>query len=157
MAVDEAVEKQSRRRRKAQNEDVTNDTEERGLTEGKGTATPGRRNRSGKKKDEGGNFIKRSANGIIEYIQGVRDELDKVVWPTREELFRLAWIVAGVTIAAALALGLISIAFTELFALGLQNEWVFVGFGGLCVLAYIGYKIWANRKGAQTDESQLTY
>jgi preprotein translocase subunit SecE len=132
MAVDETVEKKSRRRRKNQDEDADGD---KGITEGKGRATPGKRTRSTKK--EGGNFITRSFRGMAAYLSGVQDELDKVVWPTREELVRLSRIVIAVTIASAIMLGFIAFIFTELFILGLDNEWLFLAFAAVCALGYV--------------------
>jgi preprotein translocase subunit SecE len=135
MAVDDAVEKKSRRRRRNRDEESNEDEEASGLTGGKGRATPGKRSR--KKAEEGGNFITRSLRGTRNYFAGVQDELDKVVWPTREELIRLSRIVLIVTIAAALVLGAFSIAFTELFIIGLEDEWVFLAFGAAVAVAYL--------------------
>lgn len=148
MAVDEAVEKKSRRRRKDRNEEDNEQEEtEAGLTEAKGYATPGKRNRSGsKKKEQGGNFITRSFRGMVEYLQGVQDELDKVVWPTREDLIRLTRIVIGVTIASAFGLGAFAFLFTFLFAEGLDNEIVFVIFGAFCVVLYFAYQQYSRRQ-----------
>lgn len=141
MAVDDAVEKKSRRRRKRDEEAAEAAELEqeapRGLTEGKGRATPGKRNRQGK--DDGGNFIVRSARGTRDYLRGVQDELDKVVWPDREELIRLSRIVIVVTIMAAIVLGAFSIGFTQLFAAGLENELVFVAFGVAVTAAWFIY------------------
>lgn len=109
--------------------------EERGLTEGKGRATPGRRTRD--TDVEQGNFITRTLGGIRGYVFGVRDELRKVTWPTREELTRLTILTLVVTIAASILLGIISALYSELFVLGLTNgqEWVFVVFGAAVALA----------------------
>lgn len=45
---------------------------------------------------------------IAAYLHGVRTELAKVTWPTREETLRLTAVVLGVTIAFSIALGLLS-------------------------------------------------
>ena len=45
---------------------------------------------------------------IAAYLHGVRTELAKVTWPTREETLRLTGVVLGVTIAFSIALGLLS-------------------------------------------------
>lgn len=140
MAADEAVEEKSRRRRKGREEEIEEEVdvegEERGLTEGKGKITPGRRNREASK-DSGGNFIVRSWRGIRGYFEGVRDELDKVVWPTREELIRLSRIVIMVTLACAAILGLFSFLFTELFVLGFKDSWIFFAFGAGVLVLYL--------------------
>ncbi|HMM29100.1 MAG: preprotein translocase subunit SecE [Chloroflexota bacterium] len=44
---------------------------------------------------------------IASYLHGVRTELGKVTWPTREETMRLTGVVLGVTIAFSIALGLL--------------------------------------------------
>ncbi|MFW5748558.1 MAG: preprotein translocase subunit SecE [Chloroflexota bacterium] len=143
MAVDEAVEKKSRRRRKRQEDDIEEqeqdfeDDEPRGLSEAKGRATPSKRSRQGGKKEERGNFIVRSFRGVRNYLGGVQDELDKVVWPTREEMVRLTRIVTMVTVASAIMLGAIAFVFTELFILGLDNEWLFLAFGVVVAALYL--------------------
>ena len=117
------------------------------ITERKGRATPGRRARkSVQQQEKAGNPITRPFRGMIEYFRGVQDELDKVVWPTREELVRLTRIVLMVTIATALILGAIAFAFTELFILGFDNEWVFaVFFAVVAVLTVIGRRFAAQQ------------
>lgn len=145
MSANEAVEEKSgRRRRRRRGENDTTDevmdaeeAEERGLTERKGYATPsrrkaGRRNtRGGEVVESGGGGIGGFFGGIREYFVGVQDELSKVVWPTREELIRLSRLVLAATIASSLVLGAFSFAFTELFILGFEQEWVFAAFFGL--------------------------
>lgn len=136
MSTDQVEEKSRRRRRRrsAENDDSPEEQLEAGVTEGKGIATPGRRNR-GKEVQEG-NFITRPLRGLFEYMNGVRDELRKVTWPTREELTRLTIIVSIVTVISALVLGGVSLIFTEFFILGFENEILFV-IGG--VVAVVGY------------------
>ncbi|PJF22984.1 MAG: preprotein translocase subunit SecE [Phototrophicales bacterium] len=136
MAADEAVEEKSRRR-KGQEESTEQDSQARGVTQGKGKQTPGKRNRTAST-DNQGNFIVRSIRSVQGYFQGVRDELRKVVWPTREELIRLSRIVIVVTLATSAILGAFSFLFTELFVLGFENSLVFVGFG-VAVLALYFY------------------
>ena len=75
----------------------------------------------------GGNPVVRSLVSVRDYFLGVRSELDKVIWPTREEATRLTWIVGGVTVASALFLGGLSILFTELFNVGVNQPAVFIG------------------------------
>ncbi|TVR20619.1 MAG: preprotein translocase subunit SecE [Anaerolineaceae bacterium] len=142
MAVDETVEKNAEQE------------EERELTTAKGQSTPGRRNRP-TKRQEGGNFIVRNLRGIREYLSGVQDELDKVVWPTREELIRLTRIVTAVTIAASIGLGTVSIGLTRLFRAGLQNELIFVIFGVVVVATYFAVRQYIKREREQQDIAQF--
>lgn len=93
--------------------------EERGVTPGKGRATPSRRRQDDEEED--GNLATRTVGGLRGYIEGVRTELDKVVWPTREEIRRLTTIVLVALVICALVLGTISFIFTELFRLGLNS------------------------------------
>jgi preprotein translocase subunit SecE len=154
MATENPVEEKSRRRRRRQveaeapveeteidSDDGGDDDEDgptvnpRALTAKKGYATPGRRNKLAEQEEERGNIVTRPFTGLRDYLTGVRDELRKVSWPTREELRRLTVIVLIVTLIASLVLGLISLGFTELFRLGLDNPILFVAFfavvGGL--------------------------
>lgn len=113
--------------------------EETGLTTGKGRATPSQRDR-GKKEEEGGNFIVRFFRGLVEYFSGVRAELQKVAWPTRQDARRLTVLVLAVTILASIALGLISFGFTELFRLGLLQPPIFIGF--FVIVVAIGFVLY---------------
>jgi preprotein translocase subunit SecE len=110
--------------------------EERGLSEVKGRATPGRRVRETTARP---NFAVRFIRAIGDYLGGVRDELRKVTWPTREELTRLTIIVLIVTIASSIVLGLISFMFTELFILGFDNEIVFALMFAVMIGGYVAY------------------
>lgn len=98
--------------------------ESKGITAAKGRATPGRRQAGPEQEVQRGFFGR-----IVEYIQGVRSELDKVAWPSREQVISLFRVVLIVTIAAAAVLGLVAFLFNELFAIGLSNPIVFVVFG----------------------------
>ena len=152
MPADKAVEEKSRRRRRRRDPEMESGDAEmaynedgtpvRGISERKGRVTPGRRAHTddGKK----GNIITRFGRGMVEYFQGVSDELSKVVWPTREDTIRLSRIVLLVTIASALALGAISFLFTELFVIGLREDQpiVFVVFGAVVA---VGYFVWTRR------------
>ncbi len=144
--MSDAVEEKSRRRRKRRSEEEEEQEEipeERGLSESKGRATPSRRHNEGERTESRG-FLR----GIIEYFQGVRDELDKVVWPDRNELIRLSRIVVIVTVASALALGAIAFIFTELFIFGFDdNEWIF----GLVFVIVLGAAFAFQRMGANQD------
>jgi preprotein translocase subunit SecE len=121
--------------------------EERGLTAGKGRATPGRRTQEVELAKGEGNFITRRFRGLAEYWEGVRDEARKVVWPTREETRRLTAIVLTVTIIASVVLGAISLGFSAVIAAGLNSPLlVFGGLFGLAVVAFILYLRSANRR-----------
>jgi preprotein translocase subunit SecE len=110
-------------------EEVEDDA--RALTAAKGRATPGRR--TAEDEDEGGNFLTRLVRGLRHYFEGVRAELKKVAWPTREDTRRLTLIVIGMLIASSLVLGAIGLLFTELFRIGLNNPLVLLGFMVLAV------------------------
>lgn len=107
---------------------------ERGLTQSKGRPTPSRR-RQEEEEERQGNLIQRVAGGLREYFEGVRSELQKVTWPTREETRRLTIIVTLTLIISALILGTISLLFTELFRVGLSNAAILLGFMFLAVAA----------------------
>jgi|FLYN01.1.fsa_nt_gi preprotein translocase subunit SecE len=111
----------------AEEADETEDEEDaRGLTVKKGRPTPGRRQQA-EVVEERGNVVTRPINRLAEYLRDVRSELSKVTWPTREEVWQLTRIVLGTTIAAALILGVITLIFTELFRIGLNQPVIFVG------------------------------
>lgn len=157
------IEKQGRRRRRraaeveeeiesAEEVDAEDDVEEvRGITAAKGRATPGRRN-TALEAEESGNFITRPIGGLREYFQGVRSELEKVTWPTREETLRLVRIVLAVMVATSIILGLLGLAFTTLFQVGLEQPLWFVAFFVL-VGAIVAVYIRANRNATGTDAS----
>jgi preprotein translocase subunit SecE len=103
----------------------------RGITAGKGRATPSRR-RQEEAEEETGNVATRGIDRLREYFEGVRSELGKVIWPTREETRRLTIIVLIALIISSLVLGAISLAFTELFKIGLGTPII------LLVVMFIG-------------------
>jgi preprotein translocase subunit SecE len=103
----------------------------------KGRPTAGRRNRVRIPEEEQGNVITRRSNSVMDYVQGVRDELAKVTWPTREEVVRLGRIVVLVTVVMAIVLGAISFGFTLLFRVGLDNPILFLIF--FVVVGVIGF------------------
>ena len=146
MSVDEAVqEEKSRRRRDGENEDEESDEEELGsLTERKGRATPS----SKRKRDEqGGWFGSGFLSGVREYFGGVRDEMDKVVWPTRRELFRLAQIVFTVTVLSAAVLGIVSLFYNQVFVWGINDGQPIV-FVLLFGAVGLGYFMVSRRSGS---------
>lgn len=131
MPVDKTMGEQQesrRRRRRSETAVVASEAEAelqddvaeaRSLTEAKGRATPSRRRQE--EPEEKGNLVTRVGRGLSEYFQGVRSELGKVAWPTREETRRLTQIVLVTLIISALILGAISLLFTELFRIGLAT------------------------------------
>ncbi len=154
------IEEKSKRRRRSRsieqtaNEEVDNDSLEgdeddtsRGLSTGKGRATPGRRNQLAVEEEERGNAITRPLYNFADYFVGVRDELRKVNWPTREELRRLAVIVLIVTITTAIILGIISFIFTEMFIVGLDQPIIFVVFFAAIAVAIFAYNRFNKSRG----------
>lgn len=155
----EAIEKNSGRRRRgntaedvldeeveAIEEEMDDDDDESGVsyTERKGRATPGKRSRQVETQEKG-NFIVRFLRGIRNYLRGVKEELEKVVWPTREELIRLSRIILIVTIFTALVLGALAILFNELFKIGFENNLVFLFFfAGVGILYVIGSRFFKS-------------
>ena len=115
-------------------------SETRGITAPKGRATPGRRTQEVEEvKAETGivSSITSPFRTISAYWEGVRSELQKVIWPTREEIQRLATIVLVVTIISSLVLGLLSAIFTAIIALGLSSP--LVVFGGIFLLTVVAF------------------
>jgi preprotein translocase subunit SecE len=51
---------------------------------------------------------------IIQYIKDSKDELKKVVWPSKKELINHTLIVIGLSLAMAFFLGLIDFGLTKL-------------------------------------------
>jgi preprotein translocase subunit SecE len=157
----EINEKRGRRRRAADTKTQVVDTDsqviaenqemaeavQKGITAPKGRPTVGRRNRQQVEEPEG-NVVTRTISAPQEYIQGVREELRKVSWPNREEVFRLTRVVLVVTVLAAVTLGAISFAFTILFQQGLQNPLIFVVFFAVAAgMAFLGYRYYRRTSG----------
>jgi len=155
------VEKEGRRgrRRRAEAKDIVEETdlnaeeadESRGLTPKKGYATVGRRSTALEEPERRGLIVR-----IREYSVGVRSELEKVSWPTRQDVVRLTRLVILVTVLAALTLGLITLGFNQLFVSGIDNPIIFLVFG--VVVAAVAFFIWrGNRKqgGSETFTSRL--
>ncbi len=113
------------RRPEAEVAEETELTEDRSLTVGKGRATPSRRKQADE--EDSGNIATRSVGGVREYIEGVSTEIGKVIWPTREETWRLTLIVLATLIASAIVLGAISLLFTDLFKAGLTDPIILIG------------------------------
>lgn len=129
-------EKQSRRRRlpviqRTKVEEPVRTVGERGVAKGRPTPSARRRH----EEEDEGNIIERTGGGFANYVQGVREELQKVAWPTPEETRRLTIIVIATLIAAAIILGIISAAFTELFRIGLNAPLILFAVIGVAVVA----------------------
>ena len=122
MSSEESVKEKSKRRRKRRGNDQDDETteEERGVTERKGRATGSQRQKQAS--TSGGNFIVRAFRGTLNYLGGVKDELDKVVWPGRDELIRLVWIVLVVTVATSAILGLLTLIYSQVFVFGISEK-----------------------------------
>lgn len=157
MSAENAMDdKRGRRRRRKVEEDEAADIEEideeedddaRGLTERKGRATPGRRTTV--EVAQTGNVVTRPLRGALGYLEDVRSELGKVTWPTRAETIRLTTVVLVVSIAAALALGVVvSPIFTALIRIGVESAPILLV---IIFVGAIGATIWyvrsSNRGG----------
>jgi preprotein translocase SecE subunit len=121
-------------------DEAEDDDGSRALTPAKGRPTPSRREREAAEEEKGG-LVTRLVRGTRGYLEGVRSELAKVAWPTREDTRRLTQIVIVALVVSSLVLGAISLAFTRLFAVGLSSPLVL-----LIVMAIgVGIGLWWNR------------
>jgi preprotein translocase SecE subunit len=162
MSADEAVEGKSKRRRKrrSENENGTDENEslaeERGVTDRKGRATPGKRNKEGAvtSGSEGGNIITRPIGGIRGYVKGVSDEMRKVLWPNRTELTSLLRIVLTVTIMSSITLGILTAFFTEITNIGIgqRHPEVFV-----VLFAAVGVSYFLFTRMSSSTDDQTPY
>ncbi|MBZ0285470.1 MAG: preprotein translocase subunit SecE [Anaerolineae bacterium] len=131
-------------------EEDGDDSSGRGISERKGRATPSRRalQEIEEAKAEG-NFITRRINGLLEYIAGVRSEVQKVAWPTREETRRLTGIVLVVMILSSITLGVISLLFSAFINAGLQPGSSAIFFVALIITVVI-FAIYVRRSNRRT-------
>jgi preprotein translocase SecE subunit len=121
MAAEKTLEESKRRRRR----DASAEAEPR--TGGKGYATPSRRDQDEEPEDTGILATARSPfDRFREFIKDVRGELSKVVWPTREEAFRMTRIVLVTLIVSALVMGIISFLMSKFVEFGLNVPIVLV-------------------------------
>lgn len=125
------------------------DEQENAITDKKGKATPGRRQRkvkSTKKNEPQGNGLTRPLYATLDYFSNVRSELNKVSWPSREDTRRLTILCINVTIASALFLGALSLILTEFIQIGLApgNSWLLLG----VIVAMVGGAFYAIRRGS---------
>ena len=123
----------------------TVDEQENAITEGKGRATPSRRDgrKTKGKVEEEGNSLTRPVYAIVEYFGDVRSELNKVAWPNREDTRRLTILCINVTIASALFLGALSLLLTEFIQIGLANPWMLIA----VIVLMVGGAVFAMRRG----------
>lgn len=127
-------------------EDDEEEGSSRGLSERKGRATPGRRSQETEEEKEEGNVLTRFVRRLSGYIEGVRSEVQKVVWPTREEVRRLTTIVIIVTIISAIVLGIISALFNAVIAAGLNTPVLIVGLVVVAIVIFAVYLRTSNRR-----------
>ena len=66
------------------------------------------------------NFFSRIAEGVRRYFRETIGELRKVSWPTRTQALNLTGIVLIVIVAMTIFLGVLDVAFVQLFKLILQ-------------------------------------
>jgi preprotein translocase subunit SecE len=127
------------------------EVDESTLATGKGRATPSRRQQEEEveQQEEGGNFIQRLVRGLRDYFKGVRSELDKVVWPTREDIIRLTIIVLTTLVVSAIVLGAIVLGFTELFRIGINQPAVLFGFIAIALVVGVVVARFFNRQAAE--------
>lgn len=111
----------------AEERDDDDEEDSRGLTAPKGYATRGRRSQAAAEAGEEGNFITRPIMRARDYFLGVRAELQKVAWPTREEVRRLLIIVLITMVISSLALGLVGFIYNELIRLGISTPPIMIG------------------------------
>lgn len=129
MAAENAIEETKKRRRRKTTDDIEAvEAEEVDSSDagGKGRATPGKRTREEEEDTGSGNMITSPLIRLREFIVDVQAELAKVVWPTREEAWRLARIVLGVLIISSVVMGLISFLMSQFVQFGLRFPVVFV-------------------------------
>jgi len=124
------------------------DENENSITDKKGKATPGRRQRKAKKtkNEPQGNAITSPLYATLDYFSNVRSELNKVSWPSREDTRHLTILCINVTIASALFLGLLSVILTEFIQIGLApgNSWMLLA----VIVAMVGGAVYAIRRGS---------
>lgn len=53
-------------------------------------------------------------NKLVNYLKGAREELAKVVWPSRETTLQHTMIVIGISLAVALILGAVDFGLSKL-------------------------------------------
>lgn len=128
-------------------EQIVDEQDESTITEKKGRATPGRRQKKARKSktEAEGNAITSPLYATLDYFNNVRSELNKVSWPNREDTRRLTILCINVTIASAVFLGTLSVILTEFIRFGLApgNAWMLLGI----IVLMVGGAFYAMRRG----------
>lgn len=85
---------------------------------------------------------------IAAYLSGVGSELQKVTWPSREETIRLTTIVLAVTIAFAIALGLLDLFLGQWFrqAFSTDSEPIFLAIAAVVAVLVGGTYTFARHR-----------
>jgi preprotein translocase subunit SecE len=163
MSAQNRVDEKSKRRRglrEEQPEEVVDAVEEdiedeaaedegsssRAITPKKGRATPSRRRPDEEEEEVRGNFITRPFYVLGEYFEGVRSEMAKVVWPTREDARRLTGIVITTIILSSIVLGVLSLIFSQIFSIGLRAPVIFAFVFAIAIGAFVLYLRQSNRR-----------
>lgn len=147
ISIDERRERRRARKRGASTSDDSSDDD---ASEAVATGSKGKETRTRKQsealKDRERSSQSRASNmpiigGVVRYLSGVRSEIQKVTWPTREEAMRLTRIVILVSIAFALMLGFFDGIYGLWFELAVNNELAFLGIGAI-LTAVGGFVSW---------------
>jgi len=128
-------------------DDAHGDAHGPALTAAKGRPTLSRREME-ESDEPKGNFLQRTGRRLGDYFEGVRSELQKVTWPSREDLRRLMIIVVIALIISSIILGSISLGFTELFKVGLDNPILLLGFMAIAIAIGV---VWNRRQARRSS------
>ncbi|MDX2161098.1 MAG: preprotein translocase subunit SecE [bacterium] len=127
---------------------VTSERQHEGaVTAKKARPTPSRRKME-EAEEESGNVVTRTGSGLADYFQGVRSEIDKIAWPSRDDARRLTTIVLIALVLSSVALGGIATLFTEVFRIGLDAPILLFGIMLLAVGGGIIYNRLNSRKSS---------
>jgi len=136
MAAEKTLEESKRRRREA-----SADAEPR--VGGKDKPTRSRRDPKEEEEENTGvtSVVTNPWNRFRDFLEDVRGELTKVVWPTREEIIRLTRIVLITLIISAIVMGVLSFVMSKFVEFGLNNPFVLV----LAFAAIVGGAVYGIR------------
>lgn len=152
MAADKTLGEQPERRRRTLTGKSREALREAAASGERAVATKARTAPARRERDEDDDDKPRGIAGVVvglrEYFEGVQSEARKVVWPTPEDTRRLTVTVLWTLLAASVVLGLIVLAFTELFRIGLQEPAVLLGFMALVVVVAVVVWRMSNRRAA---------
>jgi preprotein translocase subunit SecE len=129
-----------------EDEGTDDESSSRAITPKKGRATPSRRRQDDEEEEVQGNFITRPFYVLREYFEGVRSEMAKVVWPTREDARRLTGIVITTIILSSIVLGVLSLIFSQIFSIGLRAPVIFAFVFAIAIGAFVLYLRQSNRR-----------